>query len=81
MAVPFAGGVTEAGANVHVAPAGRPVHDRPTAALKPFRLPTVAVAVPFASWAIVRLDGEVETVKSGGGGAAVTAKTRSSWSL
>ena len=82
VAVPFAGGVTEAGLKPHVAPTGRPVHERSTAELKPFRLPTVTVLVPFAPWTTVRLLGEAERLKSGGGGGGgVTAKTRSSWSL
>ncbi len=80
VAVPFKGGVTETGLKAHVAPAGRPVQDRLTAETKPFRLPTVAVLVPLAPWATFRLPGETETVKSGGGGAVLTAKTRSSWS-
>ena len=56
------------------------MQDRLTAELKPFRLPTVAVLAPLAPWAMVRLPGEAATVKSGGGGAVLTAKTRSSWS-
>ena len=82
VAVPFAGGVTGVGLKPHVAPAGRPVHDRPTAELKPLRLATVTVLVPLAPWTIVTLEGEAERLKSGGGGGGgVTAKTRSSWSL
>jgi len=81
VAVPPAGGDTEAGLKAQVAPAGRPVQDRPTAELKPFRLPTVTVLVPLAPWAMVRLLGEAATAKSGGGAVDDTAKTRSSWSL
>ena len=80
-ALPPGDGVTEAGLKLHVAPDGRPVHERATAELNPFTLPTVAVPVPLAPWAIVRLAGAADTVKSGGGAVVLTANTRSSRSL
>ena len=43
--LPLAGGVTTAGLNAHVTPAGRPEQDRPTAALKPRRETTVQMPV------------------------------------
>ena len=81
-AAPSAGGVTGVWLKAHVAPTGRPAHDRPTAELKPLRLATVTVLVPFAPCTIATLEGEAERLKSGGGGGGgVTANTRSSWSL
>ena len=80
VALPPDGGVTEDGLKPQVTPDGSPVHDRPTAETKALRLATVTVPVPLAPWAMVSDDGAAETEKSGGGGAVLTAKTRSSWS-
>ncbi len=65
MALPFAGGDTEAGANAQLTPAGLPAQDRPTLPVKPKLEITVQVAVSLPPWAIARLDGAQLTVKSG----------------
>jgi hypothetical protein len=68
VALPLAGGVTEAGLKLHVAPLGSPEQDRETALAKPFVELTVHVLVPLAPCWTLRLEGLHETLKSGGGG-------------
>ena len=51
--VPFPGATIEAGANVAVAPVGKPVADKATAELKPVLIVEVMVAVPESPRAIV----------------------------
>src|SRR5262249_3540697 len=69
VALPLAGGVTEAGLKLHDAPVGSPAHDRETALANPFVEVTVHVLVPVAPCWTLRLDGLHDTLKSGGGGA------------
>ena len=60
--LPLAGGVTEAGLKLHVAPAGRPVQERrDRRSLKPLVEVTVQVLVPLPPCWTVRLDGLHET--------------------
>jgi hypothetical protein len=75
VALPFAGGVTEAGLKVHVDPAGRPVQPRSTAELKPLVEVTVQVLAPLVCpWVTVRLAGLHDTLKLGtGAGLTVSA--------
>src|SRR5262245_46037413 len=56
-ALPFAGGVTEPGANEAVTPLGRPEAERATAELKPLTLLTVMLLVPPVPWVRVSVDG------------------------
>jgi hypothetical protein len=56
------------GLNDAVTPLGRPDADRLTVPLKPYCGVTVMVLALLAPWAIVRLLGEVESEKFGGGG-------------
>src|SRR5947209_19903385 len=55
------------GLNDAVTPLGRPDADKPTLPLKPFCGVTVMVLAPLAPCAIVKLLGEVEREKFGGG--------------
>jgi hypothetical protein len=59
-------GVTVAGANVHVAPAGNPVQLNVTAALNPFAGVTEMLAVALCPAVTVSAAGEAATAKSGG---------------
>lgn len=63
----FAAGVSDAGANDAVTPAGRPVALSVTAELKLFTLAIEIVLVPLPPWAIVSAVGEAAMVKLGGG--------------
>ena len=63
--LPFAGGVTGLGENTAVTPLGRPVAVSEVAELKPFRLVTVIVLVPFPPCVTVTEEGAAATVKSG----------------
>jgi len=71
VAVPLAGGVTELGTNPAVTPLGKPEALSVVDELKPFKLVTVMVLVPFVPWTMVRVFGFAETVKVG---AAVTVR-------
>jgi len=64
IAEPPAAGVTEAGENEAVTPAGRPDTDRFTAELKPYRLPTVVVVLPLEACCTLRVAEPVRTLKS-----------------
>ena len=57
-----------AGLNDAVTPLGKPDADKLTLLLKPYCGVTVMVLAPLAPWAIVKLLGEVESEKFGGGG-------------
>jgi hypothetical protein len=64
--VPFAGGVTDAGASVAVTPAeGDTTAVSATAELKPSTLVTVIVLVLLAPWKMDRLVGDADKVKAG----------------
>jgi hypothetical protein len=63
------------GLNDAVTPLGRPEADRLTLPPKPFCAVMVTVLVPFAPCVIVRLLGEAESVKLGGGGAFTVRET------
>jgi hypothetical protein len=65
VAVLSAGGVTDDGLKVPVAPVGRPEIVRLTAELKLFMDVMVMVEVPDAPWIIVSEVGEAEMEKSG----------------
>ena len=65
VALPFAGGVTGLADNAAVTPVGRPEALNAVAELKPLRLATVIVVVPFVPCFTVSDVGESETVKSG----------------
>ena len=65
LALPLAGGVTEAGLKPQVTPAGSPVQARPTAEPKALTLATVTVVVPAWPWAMLSEEGEAAIVKSG----------------
>jgi hypothetical protein len=73
LALPFAGGVTDDGLKAHVAPEGRPLQERATAAEKPPVEVTVQVEPPLEPCWIDRLDGLQATLKSGVG-AVVTVR-------
>ena len=64
-APPFAGGVTGLVENEAVTPLGRPEALRVVAELKPFRLLTVMVLVPFEPRVTVREAGAAAMLKSG----------------
>src|SRR5271169_4574329 len=63
--LPFAGGVTGFGEKTAVTPLGKPEAVSEVAELKPFRLVTVTVLVPFPPCVMVTEDGLAATVKSG----------------
>jgi hypothetical protein len=63
--------VAEAGLNVAVTPLGRPDADKPTVPLKPFKGATEIVLEPMDAWAMVRLFGDAERLKSGAVAAGV----------
>jgi len=65
VALPFAGGVTEAGENAAVTPVGKPVALSDVAELKLFWLVMVMVLVPLPPCATVSDDGEAPMVKLG----------------
>ena len=65
VAVPFAGGVTGLVENAAVTPLGKPEALSVVAALKPFRLVTVMVLVPFEPCVMVSEEGDALTEKSG----------------
>lgn len=65
VALPFAGGVTGFGENDAVTPLGKPEALSVVAELKPFRLVTVMVLVPFEPCVMVSALGEAPTEKSG----------------
>jgi hypothetical protein len=58
-----------------VTPVGKPVADKVTVLVKPFSGETVMVLVPLAPCAIVKLFGEAERVKFGGGTALTVSET------
>lgn len=64
VALPFAGGVTGFVEKVAVTPVGNPEALSVVAELKPFRLVTVMVLVPFPPWLMVSDVGDAATVKS-----------------
>ena len=64
VAEPFAAGVTEAGENDAVTPAGKPDTDRFAAELKPYWLVTVVAALPLAPCCTLTFNGAVLTLKS-----------------
>ena len=78
VALPLAGGVTDAGAHEAVTPLGRPEAESETAELKPLRLPTVIVLVPPLPWTTLTLPGDAETEKSGVGRAAAARELEGS---
>ena len=63
--LPFAGGVTGLGEKTAVKPLGKPEAVSEVAELKPFRLVTVMVLVPFPPCVTVTEEGFAATVKSG----------------
>src|SRR5687768_7495800 len=65
LAVPFAGGVTEAGLYEQLAPEGRLAQPRVTALLKPLVEVTVQVVLLLEPWVTVTLDGLQLIEKSG----------------
>ena len=65
--VPAPGAAIDAGSKPTVTPAGAPLEDNTTAALKPFNVVVVMVEVPLAPCAALTIVGEAEIVKSGGG--------------
>src|SRR5687768_4698065 len=67
VAVALAGGVAEPGLNEQVEPAGMPVQARRTALGKPLADEIVQVLVVLPPWAMVKLEGLHETLKSGVG--------------
>ena len=60
-------GVTVAGLNVQLAPAGNPEHAKLTAELNPFSGVTVSVNVPCPPETIVKADTDFDNPKLGGG--------------
>jgi hypothetical protein len=64
-AFPPAGGVTGFGLKLQVAPLGRPVQERLTAAANPFSEVTVQLLVPLPPCAMLRLEGAQLRLKSG----------------
>jgi hypothetical protein len=68
VALPFAGGVTDAGLKLHDAPLGSPVQESATALAKPFVEVTVHELAPLAPCCTLRLEGLHATEKSGTGG-------------
>jgi len=65
VAVLFAGGVTGLVEKAAVTPLGKPEALSVVAALKPFKLVTVIVLVPFEPCVMVSEEGEADTLKSG----------------
>jgi hypothetical protein len=64
LAEPPACGVTEAGENAAVTPAGKPDTDRFAAELKPYRLVTVVAALPLEFCCTLTFEAAVLTLKS-----------------
>ncbi len=59
--------VADAGLNAAVTPLGRPDADKLTPALNPFCGVTVTVLMPLVPWVMVKLPGDADRLKSGGG--------------
>ncbi len=66
VALAFAAGVTVAGEKEQVAYSGRPEQAKPIDWLKPLLEVAVMVAEPLWPWAMVRVDGLMETAKFAG---------------
>ena len=74
VAEPPAGGVTEVGDRVHVAPVGHPETLKLTAELKPFNDVTVIVEVLLLPFLMLSELGDADREKSDGADGAVTVR-------